>query len=66
MYSQPNYLGGDMIVLNTTEERVDISGLHPGVIYEFTVVAFNGIGDSVLSEVFNQITNEEGIFLLQC
>ena len=66
MYSEPNYLGGDMIVLNTTEERVDNSGLHPGVIYEFTVVAFNGIGDSVLSEVFNQITNEEGIFLLQC
>ena len=66
MYSEPSFLGGDMIVLNTTEERANISGLHPGVIYEFTVVAFNGIGDSVLSEVFKQITDEEGIFLLQC
>ena len=54
-----------MIVLNATEERADISGLHPGVPYEFTVVGFNDIGDSVPSEVFSQTMDEEGTFLLQ-
>ena len=60
MYSEPNFLGGDMIVLNATEERVDISGLHPGVIYEFTVVAFNEIGNSLPSVAGSIITLDEG------
>ena len=65
MYSEPTFLSGNMIVLNATEERVDISELHPGEPYEFTVVGFNDIGDSVPSEVFSQTTDEEGTFLLQ-
>ena len=65
MYSEPTFLGGNMIMLNATEERADISGLHPGVPYEFTVVGFNDIGDSVPSEVVSQTMDEEGTFLLQ-
>ena len=49
MYSEPTFLGGNMIVLNVTEEKADISGLHPGVPYEFTVVGFNEIGSSLPS-----------------
>ena len=62
MYSEPTFLGSNMIVLNVTEERANIIQLHPGVIYEFTVVGFNDIGNSAPSEVFSQITDEEGTF----
>ena len=61
MYTEPDFLNSTMVVVNATEESVEISGLHPGVTYSFTVVAFNDIGDSVPSEDYSVRTLEEGI-----
>ena len=57
MYQQPAFLGGDMQVV----EMADITGLHPGVTYNFTVVAFNEIGDSTPSDTASNRTLEEGM-----
>ena len=63
MYMRPAFLigsgGDDMVVLETTEETVVVEGLHPGVEYTFTVVAVNGIGDSLASDPVMDTTLEE-------
>jgi len=61
MYTEPDFLNSNVVVVNATEERAEISGLHPGVTYSFTVVAYNDIGDSVPSEDYSVRTLEEGI-----
>ena len=66
MYTQPDFLisdGGDgMEVINSTEETVVVTGLHPGVEYVFTVVAVNDIGDSLPSDPLVATTLEESEF----
>ena len=46
-YQQPAFLdpSSGVQVVNSTVEMADITGLQPGVTYNFTVVAFNEIGD---------------------
>ena len=48
------------ITVNESVEQVLIDRLHPGVTYNFTVLAFNEEGDSGRSEPFSQRTLEEG------
>ena len=63
MYQQPAFLGSDMQVVNSTVEMADITELHPGVTYNFTVVAFNEIGDSTPSNIASTRTLEEGMLV---
>ena len=65
MYQQPAFLGGGMQIVNSTVEMADITELHPGVTYNFTVVAFNEIGDSTPSNIAPIRTLEEGIYVSQ-
>ena len=60
MYQEPTFLGGGVQVVNSTVEMADITGLQPGVTYNFTVVAFNEIGDSLPSEIVSIRTLEKG------
>ena len=60
-YSQPAFLNTTgTFVLETTDTSLDIIGLHPGITYNFTVVAFNDIGDSLPSDVAAVTTLDEG------
>ena len=61
MYKQPVFLDRIQVVLNTTTTTVDVTGLHPGVTYNFTVVAFNEIGDSPSSDIAPVRTLDEGM-----
>ena len=63
MYTQPAFLDADrdLQVSNTTIQTVVIAELLPGVTYNFTVVAFNEIGDSTPSNVASITTLEEGM-----
>ncbi len=45
-HTLPSFLEGTDVTVNITVEEVNISVLHPGVAYVFSVVAFNEIGDS--------------------
>ena len=59
-FQQPPFPSmGAAVTLNTSTESVFIEELHPGVTYNFTVTAFNGIGNSVTSEVHVVTTSEE-------
>lgn len=67
MFTRPDFLTGSgsgsgdgMMVVNSPEEAVVITGLHPGEEYVFTVVAFNDIGDSQPSSELTARTLEEG------
>ena len=60
MYQEPTFRGGGVQVVNSTIEMADITGLQPGVTYNFTVVAFNEIGDSLPSNIASIRTLEEG------
>ena len=61
---QPDFLGGgnDTFIVPGAVEQVLIGVLHPGVSYTFTVVAFNGIGDSVPSAPLSIRTLDEGSY----
>ena len=61
-YIKPEFLEWNEVELavNGSVEQVFIDGLHPGVTYNFTVLAFNEEGDSGCSEPFSQPTLEEG------
>ena len=63
IYRQPTFLGGGVQVVNSTIEMAEITGLHPGVTYDFTVVAFNEIGDSTPSDIASIETLEEGMLV---
>ena len=41
-----------------------VSGLHPGVYYNFTVIAFNEEGNSSRSQPLTVLTFEEGTVLI--
>ena len=64
-YQQPAFLdpSSGVQVVNSTVEMADITGLHPGVTYNFTVVAFNEIGDSTPSDMVSVTTLEEGVLV---
>ena len=48
---------------NGRVEELFIENLHPGVEYNFTVLAFNEEGSSNRSDPFNITTREEGIYV---
>ena len=65
MYQEPTFRGGGVQVVNSTVEMADITGLQPGVTYNFTVVAFNEIGDSIPSNIASIRTLEEGNYTMK-
>ena len=60
IYNQPSFAGGEMIVLDVPTEMAEVFELLPGVTYNFTVIAYNALGNSTESEVFSITTLEEG------
>ena len=63
MYRNPDFVNTNraLQIINTTIEMTIITGLHPGVIYNIAIVAFNDIGDSTPSVVAPVTTLDEGI-----
>ena len=62
MYSQPDFEeGGANVVLNTSDTSLLVASLLPGITYNFTVVAFNEIGNSPPSDVASVRTLDEGL-----
>ena len=64
-YTRPLFLNGLEVTVNSSVEMVNITGLHPGVTYTFSVIAFNEIGDSMPSDGLMVTTVETGIILKQ-
>ena len=60
-YTRPLFLNGLEVTVNSSVERVSITGLHPGVTYTFSVIAFNEVGESPSSESLTVTTVETGI-----
>ena len=65
MYTRPEFLSGSDVELSVLSEMAVVTGLHPGVTYNFTVIAFNEIGDSQESEVAAVTTEEEGMINME-
>ena len=65
-YNQPEFAGGLMVVLNVSEETTNVTDLFPGVTYNFTVIAFNDIGNSTASETTPVRTLDEGMYDHSC
>ena len=61
VYSQPSFAGGELVVLNVSNETVAVDKLFPGVTYNFTVIAFNNLGNSTESELLPLKTLDEGM-----
>ncbi len=59
-YRHPSFLGGQEESVNSSAEMSFIGGLHPGVEYNFSVVAYNEIGVSEPSVVTGLATLDEG------
>ncbi len=59
-YTQPTFAGGKAIVNSTVDIVITLNELFPGVTYNFTVTAYNVIGNSIPSEVIQVNTVEEG------
>ena len=51
--------------VNSTEEMVTVTDLHPGEEYTFIVVAVNDIGESRPSDPERAQTLEEGRYIVQ-
>ena len=64
MYTRPEFLDGSDVELTVPSEVAVVTGLHPGVTYNFTVIAFNEIGDSSESAVTMVTTEEEGTIII--
>lgn len=65
-YSHPSFITGDRSVteeVTEREEMIEINGIHPGVTYYFTVIAYNEEGNSPESEGLSVRTLEEGNYL---
>ena len=62
-YTQPLFLNGLEVTVNSSVESVNITGLHPGVSYTFFVTAYNEIGDSSPSDRLMVTTSQTGIIL---
>lgn len=56
----PSFLNSAMVDQTANETELTITGLHPGVTYNLTVVAFNTIGESLPSDVAQVRTTDEG------
>ena len=65
MYTRPEFLDGSDVELNVVIEMAVITGLRPGVSYNFTVIAFNEIGDSRESAVTMVATEDEGTVIYE-
>ena len=65
-YQNPDFLNGAEEEVVGDTEMVDITDLHPGVTYSFTVIAFNEIGDSTASEEAEVRTDEESESIYIC
>ena len=61
IYKHPSFAGGEMVVFEVPTEMSEVQGLLPGVTYNFTVIAYNALGNSTKSELFPLKTLEEGI-----
>ena len=59
-YNQPVFAGGERVTLDVPKAMVNVTNLIPGVIYNFTVIAYNDIGNSTASETTSLRTLEEG------
>ena len=64
-YTSPEFLDGSDVELGVTSEMAVVTDLSPGVTYNFTVIAFNEIGDSRESAVAMVATEEEGTVLIK-
>ena len=64
MNASTSFAGGEMTVLNVPIEMVEVFELLPGVTYNFTVIAYNDLGNSTESELFSITTLEEGSTVL--
>ena len=65
MYTRPEFLSGSDVALSVLSEMAVVTGLHPGVTYNFTVIAFNELGDSQESAVAMVATEEEGTIIFK-
>ena len=63
-FSDPPFLNGTQRTVNSSGEQEFIDNLHPGVMYNFTVEAFNEIGFGLESEALPVNTLEEGTISL--
>lgn len=60
MYMDPDFLNGTLVTLPSNDTTLVVTNLVPGVTYNFTVVAFNDIGDSPPSDTAPVRTLDEG------
>ena len=65
-YTQPTFAGGETIINSTSDEVISLNELFPGVAYNFTVIAYNAIGNSTPSEAIQTETLEEGSHIQMC
>ena len=60
-YTRPSFLGGDVnLTVNGAVEELIVDDLHPGVTYEFLILAFNKKGNGNYSDPITIATLEEG------
>ena len=64
-YSRPVFEGGIEVELNSSETSLLVESLLPGITYNFTVVAFNEIGNSSSSDTAPVRTLDEGWLLIR-
>ena len=64
LYNQPNFAGGEIVTLNVSEQMVNVTNLFPGFTYNFTVIAYNDIGNSTESEATPLRTLDEGEYFV--
>ena len=67
-YTCPHFLQSrcTSVTLSSTTYYLNVTDLHPGVTYNFTVLAFNEEGNSSLSLTYTVRTLEEGETSLNC
>ena len=61
IYTEPEFLNGTSVTLPSNRTALEVTNLVPGVTYNFTVVAFNNIGNSPQSNITSVRTLDEGI-----
>ena len=61
---EPIFQNSTPVVLEANETVLDVTDLRPGITYNFTVVAFNEIGDSPPSDIAPVRTLDEGEWLV--
>lgn len=59
-YMQPSFAGGEIVVDSVSNNLIDVFRLFPGITYNFTVIAYNEIGNSSESDSISIMTLEEG------